>query len=327
MPLENLLILIEKLRERIDFHGDALKKNEWLTRYALIDPLLRELGWDTEDPDIVRPEYVLDQKKKRPDYVLRNNGVPIMILEAKKLGESLSNARMQAANYAMADASVKARYFSTTNGSEWEIYDTNRPANDMMTAAFDLNKDSVADACLKALALWRPSVISGHIAVGETPIVGLSGNQLNTTDPQPTEDTTVQPPLPVLGEDGWRPLSVFNPQTGDPKPTEIFFPDNSRVSINTWKAILVEVARWLINNNILYADHCPIQGVGKAKRYLVSTTPTHLELKNKPLFKRGEQVGSLHIETNYSGPDCVENAQHIIQHGGQDLAQFRVRLP
>ena len=51
MPLENLLTLIEKLQERIDSHGDALKKNEMLTRYALIDPLLRELGWDTEDPE------------------------------------------------------------------------------------------------------------------------------------------------------------------------------------------------------------------------------------------------------------------------------------
>ena len=91
MPLENLLTLIEKLRERIDAHGDALRKNEWLTRYALIDPLLRELGWDTEDPDTVRPEYRLENNK-RPDYALCNNGKPIIMLEAKKLGEPLNDA-------------------------------------------------------------------------------------------------------------------------------------------------------------------------------------------------------------------------------------------
>ena len=83
----------------------------------------------------------------------------------------------------------------------------------------------------------------------------------------------------------------------------------------------------MIDNNILDTDHCPIQGVGKAKRYLVSTTPTHSELKNKPLFKSSEQLGSLHIETNYSGLGCVENAQHIIQHVGQNLARFKVRYP
>ena len=38
MPLENLLTLIEKLREHIERHGDALRQSEALTRYALIDP-------------------------------------------------------------------------------------------------------------------------------------------------------------------------------------------------------------------------------------------------------------------------------------------------
>ena len=37
MPLENLLMLIKKLRERIDSHGNALRQSEALTRYVLID--------------------------------------------------------------------------------------------------------------------------------------------------------------------------------------------------------------------------------------------------------------------------------------------------
>lgn len=50
MPLESLHSLVDTLKERIVEHGDVLKGNEWLTRYSLIDPLLRELGWDTADP-------------------------------------------------------------------------------------------------------------------------------------------------------------------------------------------------------------------------------------------------------------------------------------
>ena len=57
MPLESLLTLVEKLRERIDDHAPLLRQNEALTRYTLIDPLLRELGWDTENPTLVIPEY------------------------------------------------------------------------------------------------------------------------------------------------------------------------------------------------------------------------------------------------------------------------------
>ena len=55
MPLESLLELVETLRERIITHRAVLSQSEALTRYALIDPLLRELGWDTEDPTMVDP--------------------------------------------------------------------------------------------------------------------------------------------------------------------------------------------------------------------------------------------------------------------------------
>ena len=44
MVLDSLLELVETLRERIDEHRGALKQSEALTRYALIDPMLRELG-------------------------------------------------------------------------------------------------------------------------------------------------------------------------------------------------------------------------------------------------------------------------------------------
>ena len=44
MLLEGLLQLVETLRERIGTHRSSLSQSEALTRYALIDPLLRELG-------------------------------------------------------------------------------------------------------------------------------------------------------------------------------------------------------------------------------------------------------------------------------------------
>lgn len=86
MPLEslltlNLLTLVEKLRKRIDEYEDRLRESESLTRYVLIDPLLRELGWDTESPDLVIPEYKTDDGW--PDYALLSDDKPIMMVEAK----------------------------------------------------------------------------------------------------------------------------------------------------------------------------------------------------------------------------------------------------
>ena len=324
MPLENLLTLIEKLQERINRHDDMLRQSEALTRYALIDPLLRELGWDTEDPALVRPEY--GSGGGFADYALFSNDGPIMMLEAKKLDVSLTGARRQAVDYVMDDTKITTRYLSVTNGACWEIYDTNKPVSDMLAASFDLKSTSVADACLKALALWRPSVISGQIAVGATPVIGLPDNQTRTTDPQPVEESTVQPTEPDQDDAEWTPLSVFVPQTGDPKPTEILFPDNTSVPIKTWKVIMVEVAKWLINKNMLTKDHCPISGSGtrSVKRYLISTDPAH---STGTPFKAPYPIDSFHLETNYSGPNCVENARTIIQHVGQNPAQFKVSLP
>ena len=49
-----------------------LRQSEALTRATLIDPLLRELGWDTEDPALVAPEYRLG--RGYADYALLSNG-------------------------------------------------------------------------------------------------------------------------------------------------------------------------------------------------------------------------------------------------------------
>ena len=199
MPLENLLTLIEKLRECIDRHGDVLRQSEALTRYALIDPLLRELGWDTEDPDVVVPEY--SSGGGRVDYALFADSKPVIMVEAKKLGTSLQDARKQAVEYAMDETDIKARYFSVTDGACWAIYDTNKPANDMLAASFDVNEKSAAGACLKALALWRPSVISGQIAGGETPVIGLPEKLRDNAAPIPfPEEKTEahQTPLEVI---------------------------------------------------------------------------------------------------------------------------------
>lgn len=323
MPLENLLTLIEKLRECIDSHGDALKKNEMLTRYALIDPLLRELGWDTEDPNIVIPEY--SSGGGRVDYALRNNGKPVIMLEAKKLDRSLNDAIGQGIQYCLMEGT---EYFVVTDGRRWEIYETHKPVpiDEKRITSFDLKDLSAADACLKALALWRPSAISGQISAGESPVIGLPDNQKSTTEPQPTEETTVQPTESDQDDAEWTPLSVFVPQTGDPKPTKVLFPDNTSVPIKTWKVIMIEVAKWLINKNILTKDHCPISGSGtrSVKRYLISTDPAH---STGTPFKAPYPIDSFYLETNYSGPNCVENARTIIQYVGQNPAQFKVRLP
>ena len=200
MPLESLHTLVGTLRQRIQAHRPALSGSEWLTRYTLIDPLLRELGWDTEDPELVIPEY--SSGGGRADYaLLGNDGKPAMIVEAKKLGELLSlSVVTQVLNYCWTEGT---EHFAVTDGQRWEIYETNRagPPADKRVASFDLLNASPANVCLQALALWCQNVASGQISIAHTPVV------------TPTDDAppVVQPPEPSVAAPPTQPTPIPTP--------------------------------------------------------------------------------------------------------------------
>ena len=344
MPLENLLTLIEKLRGRIDAHGDALRQSEALTRYTLIDPLLRELGWDTEDPDVVVPEYRLPNNQIA-DYVLYHDGNPAIVIESKKLAESLQGGKAldQGILYC---AHTGANYFILTDGNSWELYEAGKTAP---ITSFGLTGGSVADVCLKALALWRPSVISGQIAGGATPVIGLPDDQPSTTEPQraeetivrstspiqgddqpgtteprPTEETAVQPISLDLDEDGWQALSEYNPEPKTQPPSEITFPDGSQAPLKFWYEMLKEVVLWLMENGDLSEGECPIPRGPHSKMSLVNIEPVNSDGKR---FPNPKPVGSLYFDAHGNLRTIITRTKFLIQHVGKDPAQFKVRLP
>ena len=139
--------------------------------------------------------------------------------------------------------------------ASWELYEAGTTSP---ITSFGLTGGSAADACLKALALWRPSVISGQIAGGESPVIGLPDARQSTTERQPSGDTSVQPTSLSLNEVGWVPLSELNNKKGDPSPTEIMFPDGSHALLKHQYKMLTKVVRWLIENGHLSEKQCPI---------------------------------------------------------------------
>ncbi len=170
--VESLRELIETLKARILNHGSRLEESEALTRYALVNPLLRELGWDTEDPAQVRPEYPLKSKDGRADYALFGDDLdgrgffletkPVLLIEAKSLfGAGKRDvkkelaAALQAENYSSTDG---VRYFAATDGLRWYVYDRKLgygPA-ERQIRSFDLmeGKKAIKD-CMQAKELWR----------------------------------------------------------------------------------------------------------------------------------------------------------------------------
>ena len=332
MALESLLQLVETLRERINLQPSIIS-SEWQTRYALIDPLLRALGWDTADPTMVVPED--GSGNGRADYLLRADGKSCMAIEAKRLGASLRDAQRQAVDYAM-DPSRQARYFTVTNGKEWMVYDTHKPAVSMLAISFDLTAGSLAEASLNALAIWRPGIAEGAVSAGHQPVGGseeiqMQGIVQSPSHPSPTVALPATPnpaapisqmPATAIGATEWIPLTDTNlAQSVNPKPSEILFPDDRRVRLNAWNSILIETTSWLINNNFLNESHCPVL-IG-TKRYIVSTDPVH---SSGTSFKESRQVGSLYLEVSLTALEIVRYTPHLINRAGQDPSQFKVRF-
>ena len=306
MPLESLLELVETLRTRIDAHGSALRQSEALTRYALIDPLLRELGWDTSNPGMVVPEYRVPNNQLA-DYVLFNEGSPVMVVESKKLDEPLQGGKAldQGILYC---AHTGSNHFLLTDGRRWEIYES---SSTVPTISFDLLNMTTSEICLKALALWRPSAQSGYVAAGQIPVIGLVSDQPAITPLYPT-------PTPPDGHE-WQPLTEVEAGRGAPSPVEVLLPDDSRVPAKAWVDIPVTIVSWLLEKGILDASHCPI---ARAKRYLLSTRPFQPDGRSMTHKK----IGSFFMGSNYSASDQIKNACIIIEHVGQDPAQFKVRF-
>jgi len=73
--------------------------NEAFSR-VVIDAQLTDQGWNTQDPNSVRYEYVLPDSS-RADYVLYDrNGRSMAVIEAKRFSINPGEATDQAKNYA-----------------------------------------------------------------------------------------------------------------------------------------------------------------------------------------------------------------------------------
>jgi predicted type IV restriction endonuclease len=130
--IASLVQVINKLQQRMRRYDPYLYGSELLTRYILIDPLLRALGWDTEDPQKVWVDFRVDDGRKRSaDYVLFSSKRMVTLIEAKSYGGTWTdgkflNALYQVASYRVTSTEtlgkVKVPLGIVTDGEGWYVY-------------------------------------------------------------------------------------------------------------------------------------------------------------------------------------------------------------
>jgi len=76
---ETLTSIVEKIKK----FRSLYEQNEMAVRDQIVNPILRSLGWDPEDPEEVQPNVSTEEGV--PDYSLIKNGRKILFIETKKL--------------------------------------------------------------------------------------------------------------------------------------------------------------------------------------------------------------------------------------------------
>ena len=59
---------IEKMHEKLKKYRNLYEKNEESVRIQIINPILREMGWNPENPEEVQPNVTSEEGV--PDYTL-----------------------------------------------------------------------------------------------------------------------------------------------------------------------------------------------------------------------------------------------------------------
>jgi len=164
------------VRDRIEQYSKK-DLNEQNTKATLIEPVMRALGWDTEDVEEVAREFKVRSSDKPVDYGLLQLRKPRLFIEAKALGKDLADRRW--ANQIMGYAAVAGvEWIVLTDGNEWRIYNTHAPVavDEKLFRSVRLTKDGV-DEVAKTLELltkarleesridilWRAQFIDRHV--------------------------------------------------------------------------------------------------------------------------------------------------------------------
>lgn len=112
---------IREVAGRVRRFREGRPLNEQNTKSSLIEPVLRALGWNLEDPDVVHHEFKSRPRDKPVDYALLVNGKIRLLIEAKGMSQDRRDRKWasQIVSYA---AVAGAEWVVLTDGEEWRIY-------------------------------------------------------------------------------------------------------------------------------------------------------------------------------------------------------------
>lgn len=120
--MSDLKTAIKQAIQKVEKHRELYARSEQSVRDHLINPILKTLGWDTSEPDLVHTNVTNDDGKI-PDYTMLKGGAKKIILEAKKLSKNLDDGKIitQLAGYCYPHG---IEFGILTDGIVWQLFNT-----------------------------------------------------------------------------------------------------------------------------------------------------------------------------------------------------------
>lgn len=231
----DLVKRVVKLKNKIEKYRDDIN-NETATRYALIDPVLKELGWRLDDPGEVRYE---EGDGGRWDYKLGDR----VLIEAKKLDGLKPKDEDQLTAYLQKN---NMGHGVLTDGNVWQKFTVSK---------FGPEQD------------FRIKIMQGNPANISKHLYELSRDSIMSIVLPPPPP----PPPPIRQQASGVPISQFQPD-GDP-PVELTCEDKPPVTCNHWIDVLVGVTNYLIDRDHITKSDCPL--VSGPKNAILNTRKYH----------------------------------------------------
>jgi len=331
---------LEMVVERMKKYRSLYEQNEMAVRSQIIEPILRGLGWDTENPEEVQPN--VSTEEGIPDYSLLKRDKKVLFIEAKKLSVDIEQREVirQLAKYCFSEG---MKYGVLTNGAIWILFRAFQEGttmserivwktdieNDELTASVrklnTISKYNIDDIekLIKKLQIldeiWHSlldepkDLVKGFIPLFESLTKeGYPEYEFEQTEIEdfikervkelisPTEETVIEP-IPITESTEWRGAQPRKMKLG----TDIYEIRNSY-------DILVNTAEWLIKKGRLRRENCPI--ASGHKRNLVNIQPKH---RYGDDFRAPKRLSNgLYIETHYSTASCITNARKLLERCG-----------
>ncbi len=325
---------IEMVLERLKKYRDLYEKSEESVRYQIINPILKELGWNPENPEEVQPN--ISTEEGIPDYTLLKNDKEVLFIEAKKLSVDVEEKEIirKLGQYCFGEG---MKYGVLSNGAIWILFRAFQEGtimvervvwkadleNDDITASIrrldTITKDNVEniETLIKKLQIldeiWQSlldepkEMIKGLIPVFEGLIrEGYPDYEFEASDIEDFIKERIRELISqtetnsevIDGSEGVHPIER-------PRKMKI---EQDVFEIRKSNEILINTANWLIKKGKLKLSVCPV-GMGH-KRNLVNREPKH---KYGDSFTAPKKLSNgLLIETHYSTAHCINNSRRLL---------------